>query len=300
MSLSSDNHSHKIQEPRRNKSGHCAKCFCKRACLIVIFLKARIFDRLGGEDTAVVGVDDPVSAAIADNVGARSALRRISVRGPVEDGVYADGHALIEVENGNPRPAINLEGIGSLRGAHNAQNAAAAFALCRAIGLGREEIADGLASFPGLPHRMEEVGRLGGVLFINDSKATNADAAAKALASFKPIYWIAGGLAKAGGLDGLEAYFPNIAHAYFIGEAAGDFARAVEGALPAQISVTLDAAIRDAARDAASSGDAEPVVLLSPACASYDQFPNFTVRGDAFRDGVAALEGIIMRENAAA
>jgi UDP-N-acetylmuramoylalanine--D-glutamate ligase len=150
------------------------------------------------------------------------------------------------------------------------------------------------------PPGANKVGRLGGVLFINDSKATNADAAAKALASFKPIYWIAGGLAKAGGLDGLEAYFPNIARAYFIGEAAGDFARAVEGALSAQISVTLDAAIRDAARDAASSGDPEPVVLLSPACASYDQFPIFTVRGDAFRDGVAALEGIIMRENAAA
>jgi UDP-N-acetylmuramoylalanine--D-glutamate ligase len=147
---------------------------------------------------------------------------------------------------------------------------------------------------------MEEVGRLGRVLFINDSKATNADAAAKALASFKPIYWIAGGLAKAGGLNGLEAYFPNIARAYFIGEAAGDFARAVDGALPAQISVTLDAAIRDAARDAARSGETEPVVLLSPACASYDQFPNFTIRGNAFRDGVAALEGIVMRENAAA
>jgi UDP-N-acetylmuramoylalanine--D-glutamate ligase len=263
-------------------------------------VKARIFDRLGAGDTAVVGVDDPVSAAIADDVETRSTLRRISVRGPVGDGVYAEGHTLIELEDGVARPAISLEGIGSLRGAHNAQNAAAAFELCRAIGLSREEIADGLASFPGLPHRMEEVGRLGRVLFINDSKATNADAAAKALASFKPIYWIAGGLAKAGGLNGLEAYFPNIARAYFIGEAAGDFARAVDGALPAQISVTLDAAIRDAARDAARSGETEPVVLLSPACASYDQFPNFTIRGNAFRDGVAALEGIVMRENAAA
>ncbi len=263
-------------------------------------VKARIFGRLGKEGTAVIGVDDAICARIADRLSGSARVRRISVLGAVDDGVYVSDQALIEAENGEAHPPVSLKGIGSLRGAHNAQNAAAAFALCRAIGLTREEIADGLASFPGLAHRMEEVGQLGRVLFINDSKATNADAAAKALASFDAIYWIAGGRAKAGGLAGLEGYFPKIRRAYFIGEAADDFARTVDGALAHQISGTLDAAIRDAARDAAASGATEPVVLLSPACASYDQFPNFVARGDAFRDIVASLGGVHMRETEAA
>ena len=256
-------------------------------------VKARIFARLGATDTAVIGVDDPISAAIAE--GLPGDVRHISALGLVSQGVYALDGALIEVTGGEALPPVSLAGIGSLRGAHNAQNAAAAFALCRAVGLSREEIAAGLASFPGLAHRMEEIGRLGRVLFINDSKATNADAAAKALASFTSIYWIAGGLAKAGGLAGLERYFPEIRHAYFIGDAAAAFSRAVEGALPNRISGTLDAAVADAARDALASGDAEPVVLLSPACASFDQFPNFEVRGNAFRAAVAALSGVHMR-----
>jgi UDP-N-acetylmuramoylalanine--D-glutamate ligase len=260
-------------------------------------VKARIFARLGAGDTAVIGVDDPLSAAIADRLSGKT--KRISVLGPVRDGVYAQDGALLEVENGEALAQVSLAGIGSLRGAHNAQNAAAAFALCRAVGLSRAEIAAGLASFPGLAHRMEEVGRLGRVLLINDSKATNADAAAKALASFSSIYWIAGGLAKAGGLAGLESFYPKIRQAYFIGDAAAQFSRSVEGALPNRISGTLDAAVADAARDALASGDAEPVVLLSPACASFDQFANFEVRGNAFRAAVAALTGITMRSTGA-
>jgi UDP-N-acetylmuramoylalanine--D-glutamate ligase len=260
-------------------------------------VKSRIFARLGPGDTAVIGVDDAMSAAIAG--GLRGDVKRISVLGQVAGGVYAQDGALIEVERGEALPPVSLAGIGSLRGAHNAQNAAAAFALCRAVGLSREEIAAGLATFPGLAHRMEEIGRLGRVLFINDSKATNADAAAKALASFTSIYWIAGGLAKAGGLAGLERYFPKIRKAYFIGDAASEFSRATQGALPNRISGTLAAAVADAARDALGSGDAEPVVLLSPACASFDQFPNFEVRGEAFRAAVAALPGVTMRSGEA-
>jgi UDP-N-acetylmuramoylalanine--D-glutamate ligase len=263
-------------------------------------VKERIFARQGMSEIAVIGVDDGICAAIANRVAARTNVRRISARQPVETGVYVTDHALIETGNGVVHPPISLAGIGSLRGAHNAQNAAAAFALCRAIGLTREEIAAGLASFPGLVHRMEEVGRRGRVLFINDSKATNADAAAKALASFDSIYWIAGGLAKAGGIAGLEPFFPKIRKAYFIGDAAASFVRAAGDALPCRISGTLEAAIRDAALDAESSGDAEPVVLLSPACASYDQFPNFAARGDAFREIVAALGGVSLRETRAA
>ncbi len=109
------------------------------------------------------------------------------------------------------------------------------------------------------------------------------------------IYWIAGGLAKAGGLAGLERFYPRIRRAYFIGDAAAEFSRFVEGALPHQISGTLDAAVADAARDALDSSEAEPVVLLSPACASFDQFPNFEVRGNAFRAAVAALPGVTMQ-----
>ncbi len=263
-------------------------------------VKARIFGHLDAGDTAVIGVDDAISAQIADRLSGLATVRRISVHAQGEDGIYAKDGGLIEVEGGKALPPISLRGIGSLRGEHNAQNAAAAFALCRAIGLSREEIAAGLASFPGLAHRMEEVGRLGRVLFINDSKATNADAAAKALASFDAIYWIAGGLAKAGGLAGLERFYPKIRRAYFIGDAAAEFSRAAGSALAHQISGTLDAALRDAARDAAASGDPEPVVLLSPACASYDQFANFMLRGDAFRAGVAAIGGVAVRETKAA
>jgi UDP-N-acetylmuramoylalanine--D-glutamate ligase len=263
-------------------------------------VKARIFDRLGSNGTAVIGVDDAICATIAAQREEQTQVKRISVVNPVVTGVFAEGHALVEVERGERQPPISLTGIGSLRGAHNAQNAAAAFAMCRAIGMTREEIALGLASFPGLAHRMEEVGQMGRVLFINDSKATNADAASKALASFDSVYWIAGGLAKAGGIAGLEGFYPKIRRAYFIGAAAEDFARHVEGALPYTMSGTLGAAIRDAAHDAAASSDAEPVVLLSPACASYDQYASFTARGDAFRSHVGQLDDIQLKGGTAA
>jgi UDP-N-acetylmuramoylalanine--D-glutamate ligase len=263
-------------------------------------VKSRIFDRLGRTDTAVVSVDDEFAAAIADGHGAHTRVRRISVRHPVQDGVYATKAGLIEIAGGEPLPPISLAGIGSLRGEHNWQNAACAYAMTRALGLSREAIAAGLASFPGLAHRMEQAGRLGRVLFINDSKATNADAAAKALASFDTIYWIAGGLAKSGGLSGLDAFWPKIRRAYLIGDAAEDFAAYLGDAVPHHISGTLERAVGEATRDAQGSGDAEPVVLLSPACASYDQFESFTARGDAFKAIVGGLPGIAVRRGEAA
>jgi UDP-N-acetylmuramoylalanine--D-glutamate ligase len=131
---------------------------------------------------------------------------------------------------------------------------------------------------------MEEVGRRGRVLFINDSKATNADAAEKALSSFEPIYWIAGGKGKEGGIEPLRPLFPRIAAAYLIGAAANDFARTLEGIVACDMCGTLEVAIDHAAHDAAESNAQEPVVLLSPACASYDQFANFEKRGDRFRE----------------
>ena len=161
-----------------------------------------------------------------------------------------------------------------------------------ALGLSGEAIQQGLRSFPGLAHRMEQVGRKGRVLFVNDSKATNADAAARALASFSDIFWIAGGRAKTGGIESLSGFFPRIRKAYLIGEAAAEFARTLDGHAAHEAVGTLDRAVEAAARDAEASPASEPVVLLSPACASFDQYPNFEVRGAAFRDLVRALPGV--------
>jgi UDP-N-acetylmuramoylalanine--D-glutamate ligase len=138
---------------------------------------------------------------------------------------------------------------------------------------------------------MEQVGRKGKVLFVNDSKATNADSAAKALASFQDIFWIAGGKPKTGGIDSLIEFFPRIRKAYLIGDAANEFARTLEGRVPYEINRILSAATEAAARDAQASGFKEPVVLLSPACASFDQYPNFEVRGKAFKDIVLGMGG---------
>ncbi len=184
---------------------------------------------------------------------------------------------------------FDLSRAENLRGAHNGQNAAAAFAACERIGLPHDEIGLGMRSFPGLAHRMEQVGKRGAVLFVNDSKATNADATEKALASFDHIYWIAGGRAKAGGIEPLRPLFGRIAKAYLIGEAAEDFAATLDGEVAFERCGTLDAGVAAAARDAAESEAPEPVVLLSPACASYDQFANFVKRGDAFREQVQTL-----------
>ena len=253
-------------------------------------VKARL---VAASDTAIVGIDDPFSSGIADRLE-RTGRRvvRISKRLAVTDGLYADGTSLLLAEDGHTRRIASLEGIGSLLGQHNAQNALAAVAACLAVGLDKAEIQAGLSSFPGLAHRMERVGRKGRVLFVNDSKATNADAAAPALSSFERIYWIAGGLPKEGGIASLRGYFPRIAKAYLIGEAAPIFAATLGDAVRYEISGTLQAAVEHAARDASADRAEECVVLLSPACASFDQFRNFEVRGDAFRTMVGQLEGV--------
>jgi UDP-N-acetylmuramoylalanine--D-glutamate ligase len=255
-------------------------------------IKARVFAGLPPDGTAVIGVDDDYSRAIADGLHGPYAVKRIAVGHPVKTGVWAKDGMLTEVENGVERGRVGLDGIGSLRGAHNWQNAAAAYALARSQGLDASTIAKGLGTFAGLAHRMEQVARLGSVLFVNDSKATNADAAAKALASFTDIYWIVGGRPKAGGLDGLEQFFPRIIRAYLIGEAADEFAAQLGGQVDHVQCATLDRAIEAAAADARRSRGAEPVVLLSPACASYDQFANFEARGRSFRDLVMRLPGV--------
>lgn len=246
---------------------------------------------------AVVGIDDPLSVAIAARVaaGGRS-VTTISSHGAAAGTAllyFSDGDRLcFAAGDGSTREAGGLAGIGSLRGCHNMQNALAALAVA-SLALPAVPLADHVAAFrtfPGLPHRMEEVGRKGRVLFINDSKATNADSTEKALTSWpRDIYWILGGLPKEGGITPLATCFPRIAKAYLIGKAADDFARTLNGQVSYEHSGTLDKALAAAARDAAASRAAEPVVLLSPACASYDQFRSYGHRGDVFRALVADL-----------
>jgi len=255
---------------------------------------ATIKERLvAGSDTAIIGVDDVYCAQIADRLErAGKDVVRISKRLPLTDGYFADGTNLMEAMHGRYERIGFLEGIGSLRGQHNAQNALAAVAACLRAGLDLGEIQSGLESFPGLAHRMEQVGRKGNVLFVNDSKATNADAAAPALSTFPRIYWIAGGLPKEGGIESLRGYFQRIAKAYLIGEAAPAFSATLGEAVSYEISGTLAAAVEHAAADAARDEAGEVVVLLSPACASFDQYKNFEVRGEAFRTAVMANEGV--------
>jgi UDP-N-acetylmuramoylalanine--D-glutamate ligase len=256
---------------------------------------ADVKERLvAGSRTAIVGMDDSYSALIADRIErAGVTVRRISKRLAVSDGVYAQGSQIFETAGGQPSLLVDLDGIQTLRGSHNAQNAAAAIAACLAVGVSADEIRSGLTSFPGLKHRMQPVGRRGQVVFINDSKATNAEAAAPALSSYERIYWIAGGLPKEGGIASLAPLFPHIVKTYLIGEAAPAFAATLGDAVPYEISGTLEQALAHAAADAKVDPQAS-AVMLSPACASFDQFKNFEVRGDAFVNHVAALDGVTM------
>jgi UDP-N-acetylmuramoylalanine--D-glutamate ligase len=257
---------------------------------------ADIKERLvAGSGVAVIGVDDSHCEMIADRIErAGRKVTRISRRHALPYGIYADGTKLIQASGGATRPIADLNGIQTLRGSHNAQNAAAAVAACLAVGVPDDEIRAGLTSFPGLKHRMQPVGRRGNVVFVNDSKATNADAAAPALSSYDRIYWIAGGLPMAGGITSLTGFFPRIAKAYLIGEAAAEFAATLGEAVPYEISGTLERAVAHAAADAEKDESGPLAVMLSPACASFDQYKNFEVRGDAFVSHVAALDGITM------
>jgi UDP-N-acetylmuramoylalanine--D-glutamate ligase len=243
--------------------------------------------------TAVIDVDDRWTRSGADRIErAGRKVVRVSVEAPLRDGYYAEGTHILRATAGKAHAVAELAGIGSLRGKHNAQNAACAIAACVAIGIDLPSIQKGLVTFPGLAHRMQQVGRKGPILYVNDSKATNADSAAKALGSFHDIYWIAGGKPKTGGITSLAEFFPRIRKAYLIGEAAAEFARTLDGKVDYEIVEVLSAAVDAATRDAEAAGLKEPVVLLSPACASFDQYPNFEVRGTAFTDLVRAVPGV--------
>lgn len=254
--------------------------------------KRRIFRAQQPGDTAVVGFDDTYSQAVAMSLkGGPADVWPVSARFALGKGVSSvEGH-LFDSLTGKAVRIGNLAEAAALTGTHNHQNAAAAYAACRALGLDSDVIMDGIRSFGGLPHRLEIVADQAGVRFINDSKATNAQAAEQALKAFARVYWIAGGRAKEDGIDDLEPYFPNVACAYLIGEAEEAFARTLKGKTRVRRCGTLERAVEAAFRDARESGEPDPVVLLSPACASFDQYKDFEARGEAFRSIVTSLDG---------
>jgi UDP-N-acetylmuramoylalanine--D-glutamate ligase len=245
--------------------------------------KREIFARQTADDTAVVGIDDVDSRAMADWLRTQPA-RMVTVSGDQPADIWCDGDQLRD----SAGVILSMRNAPSLPGSHNGQNAAAAAALAQAFNVDRTAIAAGIASFSGLPHRQERIARVNGVLFVNDSKATNADAAARALGCYDRLVWIAGGMAKAGGIEPLAPFLPRIAHAVLIGRDAAALASTLtQHGVPHEVAGTLESAVPAAFAAALQTG--AEVVLLSPACASFDQFTGFDARGDRFRQLVLAL-----------
>lgn len=251
--------------------------------------KRRLFAE-GGPDRAIIGVDEVEGQYMANQLVdsfADGRLIRISSGQKLKGAgwnIYAHKGFLSEWRKGRQAGSIDLREIAGLPGAHNHQNACAAYAACRAIGTSPKLIAEALHSFKGLPHRSQIVGEKDGVRFVNDSKATNVDAAAKALQAFKSIRWIAGGMGKDGGISELSEHLGAVQKAYLIGFSAKDFALQL-GDTPYELCDTMEVAVTKAAAEA-THGD---TVLLAPAAASFDQYPNFEKRGDDFIAQVEAL-----------
>ena len=257
--------------------------------------KQAIFANQTKEDTVIVGVDDDYGRALCTKLKVKNgrSIIPISARRTAGHGVSVLGGKLFSNLSKKSVQICNMKEAAALEGQHNWQNAAAAYAAVRSLGLDPKEIGDSILSFPGLAHRMETVGTLRNVRFVNDSKATNADAARQALASYKNIYWIAGGVPKEGGIEALKDLFGHVQKVYLIGEAAKDFGGTLKSSkVSHQDKKTLEMALLCATKDALESGDENPIVLLSPACASFDQFKNFETRGDAFRAQALKLMGI--------
>ncbi len=257
--------------------------------------KQAVFANQTQGDTVVIGVDDTYGKALCSQLKVRNGRRivPISVRRASGHGVSVLGGKLFCNMSKKSIEVCDLRKAKALEGKHNWQNAAAAYAAVSSFDLDSKEIGEAILSFPGLAHRMETVGTLRNVRFVNDSKATNADAARQALASYENIFWIAGGVPKEGGIEPLRDLFGNVRSAYLIGDAANDFGQTLGVAeCPYQNKSTLKMALLCATKDALESGVKDPIVLLSPACASFDQFKNFEVRGDAFRSQVHTLMGI--------
>ena len=254
--------------------------------------KRRVFLNQIKGDTAIIGVDDDWGQQICTEITAanRRTIRPISARRAIGRGIYALSGMLYDATGERSVEIADLARAKSLPGRHNWQNAAAAYAAAIAVGVSPADAARGLMTFPGLAHRMENLGSVGRVRFVNDSKATNADAARQAMSAIPKFYWIAGGVPKAGGIEDLKDLFPKVEKAYLIGQAAEDFRQSINGHAEAVMAGDLKTATEMAYRDAAASGE-DAVVLLSPACASFDQFPDFEVRGRCVQGGGAGIGG---------
>ena len=248
-------------------------------------VKEKLFVRQRRGDVAVVGVDDAPSAEICTRLSARGdvSVTAVSVGKALGRGVYVLDGKLYDASGATSREVQDLRALARLPGAHNWQNAAMAYAAVRSLVKDPGEIGGAMASFPGLAHRIELVGRIGHVRFVNDSKATNAEAAARALGCYDNVYWIAGGRPKEGGIESLRPFFPRLKRTYLIGEAADAFASTLGGEVAHVKAGTLEAALRLAAKEAEGARGSEAVVLLSPACASFDQFRDFEQRGAEFK-----------------
>jgi UDP-N-acetylmuramoylalanine--D-glutamate ligase len=247
----------------------------------------------GGPDRAVVGVDEDEGAYLANVLAEGEGddrVIRVSVAGPPRGSgwwVTARKGWLAERRKGRQVAGVDLRDVPGLPGRHNHQNACCAWAAARSLGMGPREIEAGLRSYPGLPHRSQQVAERGGVRFVNDSKATNVDAAAQALQAYEGIRWICGGLMKEGGLDGLRPHLGRVAKAYVIGREAQAFALALGPGVDAEVCGDMAAAVARAAADARPG----ETVLLAPAAASFDQYDSFERRGEDFVARVGALAG---------
>ena len=263
-----------------------------------VAVKARLLNRVSKAGQIVIGIDDPQTSAIFTrhtSNGGPSAIP-VSVGKVLGRGVFVVDGALYDAQGQRATRVMDLAQAAHLPGAHNHQNAALAFAATKPFARDSRIVVEAIESFPGLAHRMEDLGRIGKVRFVNDSKATNADAAARALICFNDIFWIAGGKAKERGIESLAAHFPRVRKTYLIGEAAAQFAATLRGSVGYEISGTLESAVRSAFHDAQAANVTTPVVLLSPAGASYDQFKNFEQRGDVFRELFSKLRARPVRE----
>jgi UDP-N-acetylmuramoylalanine--D-glutamate ligase len=248
--------------------------------------KKRLFRTHHPTQTAVIGIDDAASEAVWREISAVQTAIPVSVNRSLDGGIYVKDSWLMD---GADR-VLDVTLLPTLKGVHNFQNMAVAYGVCRTLGLEKADIVKAIQTFPGLAHRQEGVRTLKGIRFINDSKGTNADATAKALATYDTIYWIAGGKAKSDGIDSLSSYFPKVVHTFLIGEAQDQFAATLEGKVSYTKSGTLEQAVIESYDLALADALPNPVILLSPACASFDQFQDFEHRGAVFCQIVRSLE----------
>ena len=263
-----------------------------------IAAKCQIFHNQSSQQVAVIGVDDDATVLIYEDLDATKNQKVVPISGCriTPGGIYVLDGMLTDDLHGDAIKVMDMREALTLSGEHNHQNAAAAYAVARLSGLASDAIAAAIIGYPGLVHRQERLDQIDGILFINDSKATNPDAASKALRTYQNIYWIAGGRAKDGGFGVLMPHLGNVRHAYLVGEAADQIEQAFGQQIPCHLSENIQSATQQAHDQAVHDQVPNAVVLFSPACASFDQFPSFEARGDFFKQCVVALDRVSAAE----